>query len=98
MRKLVLFMVISFVTLGLTLSSGTASAINYLEHYDAQAARESGVSSEYIASAVIDAGKTLKDFKTLSKEEQQKFVDGFSQLETIKVQLEKKKPEKVPMH
>ncbi|MEC0398459.1 hypothetical protein ABS751_22045 [Bacillus subtilis] len=106
MRKLVLFMVISFVTLGLTLSSGTASAeevknqytpedyINYLEHYDAQAARESGVSSEYIASAVIDAGKTLKDFKTLSKEEQQKFVDGFSQLETIKSSIGEEKPEK----
>ncbi|WP_384602341.1 hypothetical protein [Streptomyces sp. NPDC059080] len=79
MRKWILFMIISFVTLGLVLPSGEASAEEvksqytpqdyekYLANYDSDAAKAAGVSPEYISSAVMEAGKILEDFKALSK-------------------------------
>ncbi|MDJ1632145.1 hypothetical protein QNN00_26480 [Bacillus velezensis] len=81
-------MIISFVTLGLVLPSGAASAQEvksqytpqdyekYLANYDSDAAEATGVSPEYISSAVMEAGKILEDFKALSKEDQEKIVES----------------------
>ncbi|HEO2443947.1 hypothetical protein ABEY09_28220 [Bacillus paranthracis] len=98
MRKWILFMIISFVTLGLVLPSGAASAEEvksqytpqdyekYLANYDSDAAEAAGVSPEYISSAVMEAGKILEDFKALSKEDQEKFVESFTKIDPINIE------------
>ncbi|MGG4339698.1 hypothetical protein ABEW13_19565, partial [Bacillus subtilis] len=98
MRKWILFMIISFVTLGLVLPSGEASAEEvksqytpqdyekYLANYDSDAAKAAGVSPEYISSAVMEAGKILEDFKALSKEDQEKFVESFTKIDPINIE------------
>lgn len=99
MRKWILFMIISFVTLGLVLPSSTSAEEvkskytpqdyeNYLAHYDENAAKAAGVSPEYIAAAVMESGKALQDFKALSPEDQEKLVESFTKLDPINTETE----------
>ncbi|MCY8168330.1 hypothetical protein MOD48_09545 [Bacillus spizizenii] len=96
MRKWILFMIISFVTLGLCFPSQNASATTnldtrytpeqyeeYLANYDLETAKQAGVSPEYRAAAVMESSQILKEFKALSEEEQHKLVNNFTNTQPV---------------
>lgn len=107
MRKITLFFLIAFATIGLSLPSQLSAkelqddenlpsryAIqdyeNYLANYSAIDAKNGGVADEDISEAVEESKQVLKEFQSLSKIEQQKFVDNliFSDKRSISVVTE----------
>ncbi|MFH7816967.1 hypothetical protein ACG2K5_18140 [Bacillus subtilis] len=98
MRKLILFFIIAFATIGLTLPihvSATelstdstlkrytvADYIKYLDNYSEVDALNSGVSPEYVSEAVKESKTVLENFKQMPEETQQKFVESFTKFET----------------
>ncbi|MCY9324215.1 hypothetical protein [Bacillus haynesii] len=97
-RKLILFFVAVFATIGLMVPSQISAAevhaddtafkytiedyINYLANYSEEDAINGGVSPEYVSSAVFDAQNVLNQFKAMPKEDQQKFVDNLTKFDT----------------
>ncbi|BCT30383.1 hypothetical protein [Bacillus velezensis] len=88
MRRITLFFVIAFATIGLTLPQSISAQENeekgytvkdyenYLENYDAQDALNAGVDPEYVDEAVKETPKVLEQFRSLSYEDQKRTVQS----------------------
>ncbi|MCY9056038.1 hypothetical protein MOE90_20550 [Bacillus spizizenii] len=93
MRKITLFFLIAFATIGLSLPSQLSAKelqsndnlpsrytiedyVRYLENYSPIDAKNGGVSEDEISDAVKESKEVLQEFQSLSKDEQQKFVDN----------------------
>ncbi|MED1125540.1 hypothetical protein [Bacillus atrophaeus] len=98
MRKMTLFFIATIATIGLTLPQEVSAEEpqeekgytiedyeNYLANYDAQDALNAGVDPEYVSEAVEESSDVLKDFQSLSKDDQQRTVDSFfkPQMQTL---------------
>ncbi|MCY7911243.1 hypothetical protein MOB65_20515 [Bacillus inaquosorum] len=90
MRKLTLFFVAAFATIGLTLPQEVTAQEaekekgytvedyeNYLANYDAQDALDAGVDPEYVSDAVKESSEVLKQFKSMSRDDQERTVESF---------------------
>ncbi|KDN91187.1 hypothetical protein MF621_004007 (plasmid) [Bacillus velezensis] len=105
MRKITLFFVAAFATIGLSLPHEVSAKEensteeksytvedyeNYLQNYSPQDAINAGVNLDYVDEAVEESSKVLEEFKSLSKDDQQRTVESFfkPQMQTIGSDLE----------